>query len=144
MKKVFLIFIFSFILISAFNFILPEDSSLEVLAAAARKLEVQYPELPGVTPPSTIKTALPEYLRYFFTFSIFIAGILVFGVMILGGVRYLTSAGAPAAMADAKDQITSGILGLIIILASFLILNTINPQLILPKKTADYSGNYWN
>jgi len=59
-----------------------------------------------------------------------IAGIIVFGVLIYGGIRYLTSVGSPSAIADAKDQIFSAFLGLIILLFSYLILNTLNPQLI--------------
>ncbi|GAI49317.1 unnamed protein product, partial [marine sediment metagenome] len=81
-----------------------------------------------------VKTALPEYLRYVFTFAIIIAGLLAFGALIYGGIRYLTSAGDPTKMADARAQVTAGILGLIILLSSYLILNTINPQLVLPKK----------
>ena len=127
LKKIFLISILLAVLTGVFY-------SLDVLALAARELEIEYPKLPGVETPTTIKTALPEYIRYFFTFSIMVAGILVFGVMVMGGIRYLTSAGAPTAMSDARDQITSGLLGAIIILASFLILNTINPQLVVPKK----------
>jgi len=45
----------------------------------------------------------------------------------------LTSAGSPAKISEAKDRIGSAILGLIIILASFLILKVINPDLITLK-----------
>jgi len=124
MKKIVLIFLLAVFLIFLFS----------DFCFAQRRLEIEYPPLPGVETPMTTKTALPEYLRYIFTFAIIIAGLLAFFAMVFGGIKYLTSAGAPAAMADARDQITSGILGLIIILTSFLILNTINPQLIVPKK----------
>lgn len=58
---------------------------------------------------------------------------MAFGVSVLGGARHLTSAGDPTKMSDARDQIFSGILGLIILLASYLILTTINPQLVILK-----------
>ncbi len=122
MRKALLIFLLSSVFIAGF------------CLAAERGLEIEYPSLPGVETPTTVKTALPDFIRYFFTFSIIIAGVLAFGAIVLGGIRYLTSAGAAAAMSDAKDQITSGFLGVIILLSSFLILNTINPQLILPEK----------
>ncbi|GAI38764.1 unnamed protein product, partial [marine sediment metagenome] len=48
---------------------------------------------------------------------------------VYGGFLYLISAGAPVKMIAAKDQITGGILGLVILLSSYLILTTINPQL---------------
>lgn len=124
MKKIFLILVLVTFL--AFLF----DS----FCFAQRELEIEYPAVPGVETPITTKTALPEYLRYIFTFAIIIAGLLAFGALIYGGIRYLTSAGDPTKMADARTQVTAGILGLIILLSSYLILNTINPQLILPKK----------
>ena len=123
-KKIFSIFLLSSFLLLLFS----------GFCFAQKKLEIEYPTVPGVAAPTTTKTALPEYLRYVFTLSIMIAGILAFVAMVMGGIKYVISAGAPAAIADAKDQITSGILGLIILLSSYLILNTINPQLVLPEK----------
>ena len=120
-KKILLILIFVSFLMGGFCF-------------AQRELEIEYPTVPGVETPTVVKTALPEYLRYIFTFAITIAGLLAFGAMIYGGIRYLTSAGDPTKMKDAMEQVTAGVLGLIILLASYLILNTINPQLVLPQK----------
>jgi hypothetical protein len=60
-----------------------------------------------------------------------VIGLITFGALIYGGFRYLTSAGNPTAMSDAKDQISSALLGLILLFCSWLILNTINPELIL-------------
>lgn len=125
LKKTFLVFILVIFLASLFN---------SVCLAQGRELEIEYPTVPGVETPVTTKTALPEYLRYIFTFAIIVAGLLAFGALIYGGIRYLTSAGDPTKMADARAQVTAGILGLIILLSSYLILNTINPQLVLPKK----------
>jgi len=118
-KKILIILIFASVLIGSFCF-------------AQRKLEIIYPTAPGAETPTTVKTALPEYLKYVFTFAIMIAGLLAFGALIYGGFSYLTSAGDPSKMKDGQDQIIAGILGLIIVLSSFLILNTINPQLVLP------------
>ena len=121
-KKIILIFLlcsFLLLLFSSFCF-------------AQRKLEITYPSLPGVQTPMTTKTALPDYLRYVFTFAIAISGIVAFGAMIYGGLLYVTSTGDPAKISDAKDQVIASFLGLIIILSSFLILNTINPQLVIP------------
>jgi len=118
-KKILIILIFASVLMGSFCF-------------AQRKLEIIYPTAPGAETPTTVKTALPEYLKYVFTFAIMIAGLLAFGALIYGGFSYLTSAGEPSKMKDGQDQIIAGILGLIIVLSSFLILNTINPQLVLP------------
>lgn len=93
---------------------------------AERKLEVQIPGLTTTTLP-----ALPDYIAAIFRFSLMIIGIAVFGALIYGGFRYLTSAGSPSAMSDARDQIFSAILGLIILFSAWLILNTINPELVI-------------
>lgn len=101
---------------------------------AQRKLEIIYPTVPGAETPTTTKTALPEYLEYVFTFAIMVAGLFAFGALIYGGFSYLTSAGDPTKMKEGQDQIMAGFLGLIIILSSYLILNTINPQLVILGK----------
>ena len=119
-KKIFLLFSFIFILILVFS----------GLCLAQRGLEITYPEIPGLTRPTTVKAILPEYIKYIFGFALIIAGLIAFGAIIYGGVRYLTSAGSPSALGDAKDQIFSAILGLVILFCSYLILTTINPQLV--------------
>lgn len=103
--------------------------------AQERPLEVEYPQVPGAEAPTTIKTPLPQFVKYIFNFGLAATALIVFGVLIYAGFRYLTSAGNPAKIKDAKNQIFAGILGLIIITFSYLILTTINPQLIILQIT---------
>ncbi len=114
---VFLIFLFS-------KFVLAQE----------KELEVKYPEIGGWR-PTVIKEItekeFAEYIKYIFNIAIFISGLVAFGVIVYGGIRYLTSAGSPAAIKDAKSYITGGILGLIFLFSSYLILTTINPQLVI-------------
>lgn len=116
-KKIVLIFLLAIF----FLFILVNFSS-----AAERKLEVKIPGLETDTLP-----ALPDYIVAIYNFALMIIGLICFGAIIYGGIRYLTSAGKPAAMADAKDQIFAALLGLIILFSAYLILTTINPELII-------------
>ena len=97
---------------------------------AQKPLEVVYPQIPGALTPTTTKTALPDYIRYIFQLSLFISALLALGSFLYGGVRFLISAGSPSAKKDAQSQISAGILGLIILLSAYIILNTINPQLV--------------
>lgn len=103
------------------------------VSAAERGLEVIYPTIPGVgiTPQTVEGTSLPDYVKYIFNFAIWIVGFLAFVVLILGGVRYLTSAGNPATMDDSKKQMFAGILGMILLFSSYMILTTINPELVV-------------
>ena len=127
--KLILFLFFVLILVSEANFVLA--------------LEIQYPPLPfpDVKPPQEfLKTAapgeiLPLYIKYFYHFFIMIAGLIAFGAIVYGGFQYLISAGSPVKMTAAREQITGGILGLIILLSSYLILAVINPQLTIWRPT---------
>ena len=124
-RKIFLIFFFLIFLI----FLL----SGFALAKEEKPLEIKYPQIPGAEAPQTTKTALPEYIKYIFNFSIIIGGALAFGMLVFGGFRYLLSAGNPEAVKTAREQIFGSVLGLVILLSAFLILKTIHPQLVILK-----------
>ena len=101
-----------------------------VLAQEGNPLEIEYPTVPGAETPVTTTTFLPDYIKYIFNLSLGLMGLVVFGILVYGGLRYSTSAGNPTKIKDAKSRIFAGILGLIILLFSYLILTTINPQLV--------------
>jgi hypothetical protein len=54
-----------------------------------------------------------------------ISGILALLMIIIGGFEWLTSAGDVGRIGSAKEKIWSAIIGLLIVLASYLILHTI-------------------
>ena len=87
------------------------------------------PECPG----GGIKidaTLLAKYIAGIYYFIISSIGILaVVGIMI-GGFQYLMAAGSPEKISSAKTSITSAIIGLIIALTSYLLFNTINPDIV--------------
>ncbi|KPJ56464.1 hypothetical protein AMJ49_04775 [Parcubacteria bacterium DG_74_2] len=114
-----------------FSLIILSTLLLSSFSLAQKPLEVDYPEVFGETLPE--KPVLPEYIKYIFNLALLLGGLVAFGALVYGGFRYLTSVGSPAAMDDAKNQITAGILGLVILLASYLILTTVNPQLAILK-----------
>ena len=116
-KKILIIFLFAILLIPPL---------VAFSQAGCRELEVP---IPGLT--TTCLPALPDYISAIYNFALMIIGIVCFGALLYGGFRYLTSAGKPTAMADAKDQIFSAILGMIILFSAYLILKTINPELIV-------------
>ena len=99
-------------------------------SAEGKDLEIQYPQVPGAETPTVVKTPLPQYVKYIFNFGIWIAGFVAFLSLIYGGIRYLTSVGDPSKTGDAKDQIFAGILGLVVLFASYIILANLNPQLL--------------
>ncbi len=109
---------------------------------ATTSLETTYPVVGGeeITPDED----LPGYILYVFNFAFLAAGILAFIFLIYGGFRYVTSAGNPTIMKDAKDQIISVIIGIAVLLGSYLVLVEINPsfQNIQVKKIEKVTGIY--
>ena len=103
--------------------------SLTGSAFAQQPLELEYPEIMGETLEPGV--SFPEYVRYIFFLSLVIGTLIAFGSLIYGGFRYVASGARPAALADAKDQMFAGILGLIILFSAYLILATINPQFLI-------------
>ena len=77
----------------------------------------------------TLGTNLSLIVAWFYYFIVGIAGLAAFVMLVWGGFQYLTSAGNPTAISDAKDKIKSALLGLLLILTSWLILQVINPDL---------------
>ena len=75
------------------------------------------------------KPSLPEYARYFFNWGMGIAGTLAAFALIFGGLHYLISFGMGKITSAGKDWMKAGIMGLLILLCSYLIAGTINPQL---------------
>jgi|GEM_PF-4422684 len=109
MKKVFFLPIFLYLAIFLFSFGTP--------AFAA--------DAPGVT-----ATTLPQYINLIFNTAIQLAIILAVTVIIIGGVYYMVSLGFGKITSEGKEWVKAGILGLLIILLSYAILYTINPQLV--------------
>ena len=102
---------------------------LLVLSVSAQ--ELTYPEIAGEAP--TEDTTLPEYIKYIFNFSLILGAILAVTALLFGGIRWFFSLGSPSAISEAKSWMLAGILGLVLLLSSYLILTTINPELAILK-----------
>lgn len=107
-------------------------------------LEVTYPSLPGIG-GLTKDSGLPDYVRYFFGFGIYIAGVLAVISLSIGGIRLITSAGNPSVVGDARERIMGSVLGLVLTISAVIILKTINPTLITPilGELENLSGVYY-
>jgi len=119
MRKFFAIIIIFIMLFSLTGFVF----------AQGRELEIEYPEIAGEQ-PEQVTTPVTEYFKYIFNFLIWISGIIALIALVVGGVLYLTSAGDPEKLGKARKQILAAFFGIIILLSSYLILRTINPELV--------------
>lgn len=61
-------------------------------------------------------------IKNLFGYALGLAGIVLFILLLVGGFQFITSGGDPKATDGAKKTITSAIIGLIVILVSYIIL----------------------
>jgi hypothetical protein len=73
---------------------------------------------------------LSQYISAVYSWAMGIVGILATVMIIWGGIIYLTAGGTPERISTAKDYITSAIAGLLLAFGSYLLLYTINPDLV--------------
>ncbi|MBI4135264.1 TrbC/VirB2 family protein [Candidatus Uhrbacteria bacterium] len=75
-------------------------------------------------------TGLENYIQRLYNYLLGIVGIVA-GIMIVwAGVKWLTAGPLPERIEDAKKKIAGAIMGLVIALASYVILQTVNPALV--------------
>lgn len=94
-----------------------------------------YPLLPACKDnvdcrPGQEDFGLPEFIKYIFIFSLGVVGIIGMLALIIAAFDYVMSAGNPQKAAQGKDRITSALLGMLLLLASWVLLNMINPDLL--------------
>lgn len=89
--------------------------------------------LPGTSPTNTVAGEIMN----FYSFALLISGILAFGAVTWGGIKYATGRGNPTAESEGRSWITNALLGLLLLAGAWIILFTINPQLVsLPQNIA--------
>jgi len=121
--------------------------TVPVFASAAINLNLSYPEFGNVTfdkkqcediikelragrtPDKLCGQQLGGLIAWLYYFIIGIAGLAAFVMLVWGGIQWLTSGAIPSQAGEARDKLKSAVLGLLLILASFLIIQIINPQL---------------
>lgn len=118
-KKIFLFLLFSIFL---FSFVFAQE----------RKLEIEYPKIGGIK-PETLTTGLELYVKYIFNLAVIIVGIILFSAILWGGFVYLTAAGDPVKLKEARERIVNGFLGVLLLLSGYIVLTVVNPELIIFK-----------
>ena len=115
-KNLILIFIFGLVLLKAgFCYASEIDSK-------------DWPNIP-FTNKLTETSTFPDYIVYFFALGIFVGGVVAAISLSVAGVKLIMSAGNPDKRSDAISMIKGSIIGLFLLLGSFIIITTINPSL---------------
>ncbi|HNP79608.1 MAG TPA: hypothetical protein PKI00_02045, partial [Candidatus Pacearchaeota archaeon] len=96
----------------------------------AYALEINtYPPILGYT--ITEASTFTDYVSYAFMFLIAISTVILVAVIILGGIDFILAGGSPGKASQAKKKIKDGFIGMIILLLCYIILNTINPGIVI-------------
>jgi hypothetical protein len=98
---------------------------LEHALAAAISIN---PNIPGFA--AAAGSGPNGWIRDFYNFALIAVGILAFGAIVYGGVRYAASAGNPSSQETGRSWIRSALIGLLLLGGAYIILRTVNPNLI--------------
>jgi hypothetical protein len=86
-------------------------------------------------------TLLPKYIRAIYNYGIGIAAFLALAMIVAGGLIWLTSGGSTEKIGTARSMIVSAIIGLVLLLGTYTLLQIVSPALLnlKPIKT-EYIG----
>lgn len=121
-----------------------------LLPLTTRALEVSFPEVQGVKVGESMGPA--EWIKYIFLLAQAMVGLAIIYAFVRAGLLWMTGGDNPGNIKEAKDRMTSAIIGLVILLGSYLLLQTINPQLVNIKNPGINFGtdapsgmlDFWN
>lgn len=78
-------------------------------------------------------TLLAKYIEAIYNYGLGIGGVLATVMLMVSGLIWLTSAGDSGKIDQAKKLMTGSIVGMVLLYGAFLLLNTINPDLVKMK-----------
>ena len=73
---------------------------------------------------------IAEYIEAIYKYAIGAVAILATVVMMIGGVVWITAGGSQNRIGEAKQWISGSLTGMVLVLCSYMILNTVNPDLV--------------
>ena len=88
------------------------------------------PNLPGPLNATPTSSSPGAYIKNFYSYALFLSGLLAFGAIVYGGIKYAISRGNPSGETEAKAWIWSALLGMLLLAGAYLILFTVNPNLV--------------
>jgi len=103
--------------------------ALLVLPSIAAALPLTYEPLVAIPGLSATGTDLSSYVKMAYAFSISIAALLAVIKIIIAGVKWMMT-DKIGSISEAKSDIQSALLGLLIIVCAVLIINIINPKIL--------------
>ena len=97
------------------------------------------PVAPGEAAAGTL-VDLAQYIGIAYNFLIGIIGMVAAVMIVIGGFQYLTSAGDSGKIGAAKTRIINALIGVVLALGAYTLLNTINPAMLTLKVPGGITG----
>ncbi|MFA6146478.1 MAG: pilin [Patescibacteria group bacterium] len=105
---------------------------------SARAYEIQFnPQISfpgfmnvGDTPKTISNITLAEFIIAFYKWSIGAIAFLAVIMIMIAGFRWMTAAGSAPQITQAKDQINSALIGLVLAIGAYSLLSFLNPALV--------------
>jgi TRAP-type C4-dicarboxylate transport system permease small subunit len=94
----------------------------------------------GLTETAIARTTIPEFIGQLIGIGLGFIGIIFFILMLYGGFLWLTARGDEKRVEQSKSIITDAIIGLVIVVASYLVSAFIFQRLTQPGATSQPSG----
>ncbi len=85
--------------------------------------------------PTTAEGGFTNFAKILIKWAFRLAGILAFAMIIFAGFEYTVFSGAPAKQKGALNRIINAVVGLILLFSYWIILNTINPNILKTKES---------
>lgn len=133
-KNLFIACIFAGMVLLVFAAHAPAAHAQSTQQYSEISLQVQ---LPGSFPCTEAENAgkycvrdLGEYILNFYKWFVSISGVLAIIMILLGGFRWITSAGNSSKITEAKEIMNGALAGVVLTMLSFLLLQLINPQIL--------------
>jgi len=98
-------------------------------AVLAETFNLEYPDFVN---PEITKTPA-EFINKLYIYALGISGTLAVMMIVYGGVKYAINPGNTSAQGDATDIIKNAVFGVVLLAGAYLILETINPSLVILK-----------
>lgn len=113
-----------------FFFLVITIGLISAVQTHAQSQGLQYTLLEKIPGVPTAGSDLKSYFEGIYQMALIIVTLSAVLMLSIGGFMYLTSAGNTSSISTAKDVIWDSIIGLVIALVAWLVLNVINPDLI--------------
>jgi hypothetical protein len=138
-KNILVVKIISVVLLSLFLFSFLLFTSSSILAEDNSQNVTQEIPTPGLGAPTfevikfDYQEKIGEFVKYVIVWAFRLAGVFAFIMILFAGFQYLTAGGNTNQQKEAQERIFNAIIGIILLFSFWLILNTINPDILKPK-----------